>query len=119
MARFLIVDDSSTIRAILRDNLAAIGHSVAGEAAGGREAVRLFSELAPDFVLMDIAIEDIDGFEAIRRIRAFAPEARVIVITALPREQIDADLRALRVTGYLAKPFTQENLRLTLAAADG
>ncbi len=119
MARALIVDDSTLIRRIIADELGLIGHAVVGEAAGGREAVRLFGELRPDLVLMDLALEECDGIESIRRIRALSPTVRIIVVSALEAENVGRQLVELRVDGYLRKPFTPEELRGVLADRDG
>jgi two-component system chemotaxis response regulator CheY len=116
MARVLIVDDSNVIRGILKNELENLGHAVVAEAAGGREAVRLFATASPDLVLMDVALEDIDGLEAIRRIRAVSKTARIIIVSALARENVAAAADGLGVDGYLGKPFTPEDLRGALAA---
>jgi two-component system chemotaxis response regulator CheY len=119
MSRALIVDDSTLIRSIIAEELRSLGHEVAGEAAGGREAVRLFGELVPDLVLMDLALDEIDGLESIRLIRALSPSVRIVVVSALARENVARELCELCVNGYLRKPFTPEELRDTLAASDG
>ncbi|MBN2353707.1 MAG: response regulator [Spirochaetales bacterium] len=119
MSRALIVDDSTLIRSIIAEELRRLGHEVAGEAAGGREAVRLFGELIPDLVFMDLALDEIDGLESIRRIRALSPSVRIVVVSALERANVASELQALGVDRYLRKPFTPEDLRAVLAADNG
>jgi CheY-like chemotaxis protein len=88
-------------------------------AAGGEEAVRMVLDLRPDLVLMDIALEGIDGLETIRRIRAVAPGARVIVVSALAQESVREQAQGLRLDGLLTKPFTTAELKSALEAGHG
>jgi DNA-binding NarL/FixJ family response regulator len=102
--RLLIVDD----HAIVRDGLVAMMEqqsdvTVAGEAANGLEAVRSFREVRPDVTLMDLRMPEMDGVEAITRIREEAPGARIIVLTTYDGdEDIYRGLRA-GAMGYLLK----------------
>ena len=81
----LLVDDSGKIRSLLRTllaNLASLG--VVGEAADGKHAIELASELQPDVVVLDLQLPILDGLDALPAIRAAAPAARVVVYTAAP-----------------------------------
>jgi DNA-binding NarL/FixJ family response regulator len=102
--RVLLIDTSVVVRAGLRIALHEGGHTeVAGEAATGQAAVQLAAELRPDVVIMDCALSDMEGSEAIRRIKAAAPQVRVLIFaSALSGPQIQAALRA-GAGGFLPK----------------
>jgi DNA-binding NarL/FixJ family response regulator len=109
--RVLLVDD----HAIVREGLRALleeegGFAVAGEAADGERAVAAARELAPDVILMDLLMPGVDGLEALRRIRATDPEARVLVLTSAQddravRQAIDAG-----AVGFLFKDVSRRDL---------
>ena len=80
--RVLIADDRSQARDGLRALLATVAEvEVIGEAANGREVVRLVEETGPDVVLMDARMPLMDGLEATRRIKEHYPGVKVIVLT--------------------------------------
>ena len=77
----LIVDDSVRMRATVRSLLSPSGAQVVGECGTGAEAVTMYADLRPDWVLMDIAMPGMDGITATQRIRAEHPTAKVIIVT--------------------------------------
>jgi len=80
--RVLLVDDSPTVRAVLRRLLStAPDLQVVGDAADGRSAVALAEQLRPDVVLMDITMPELDGFEATRQIMEKTPTAILVFST--------------------------------------
>lgn len=103
MTKVLLVDDHRLLRESLRRTLEETGLEVAGEAADGNEAVRLAAELAPDVVLMDVSMPQLDGVEATRLIRRQMPEIRVVMLTMHAED--DVLTRAMRAgaAGYLVK----------------
>lgn len=81
-ARILIVDDVADVRRDLRLLLEITGRfQVVGDAAGGLEAVNLALLLRPDVVMMDLAMPDMDGYEATARIKADLADCRVVALT--------------------------------------
>jgi DNA-binding NarL/FixJ family response regulator len=109
--RVLIVDDDALMRAGLRgvlSNDAAI--EVVGEAGDGRDAVHRARLLAPDVVLMDVRMPDLDGIAATERVLSEAPGARVVILTTF--EQDDYIFGALRAgaSGFLLKRTRPEEL---------
>ena len=65
MARILIVDDAKFMRITLTNILKNANHEIVGEAENGREAVRLYRELKPDLVTMDITMPEMSGLDAV------------------------------------------------------
>ncbi len=95
MTTVLIADDEDLMRAGLIELLTADpGIQVVGEAATGREAVALARRLAPDVVLMDVRMPDLDGIAATRELVGTVPEAKVLILTTF--EQDDYVFGALR-----------------------
>jgi DNA-binding NarL/FixJ family response regulator len=79
--RVLIADDQPETCVLLRAVLEEEGLNVVGTAGGGIEAVSMVEDLAPDVILMDLRMPDLDGVQAARRIRATRPNIQVILLT--------------------------------------
>lgn len=100
----LIVDDHQVVRRGLAAYLELDARvCVVGEAADGGEACEKYERLRPDVVLLDLQMEPIDGLEALRRIRAFDPEARVIVLTSFVDSAHVIPAVEAGANGYLLK----------------
>lgn len=111
MTRVLIADDDHLMRAGLVELLTADPEiEVIGEASTGREAVERAHRLAPDVVLMDVRMPDLDGINATRELARAAPAARVLILTTF--EQDDYIFGALRAgaSGFLLKRTRPEEL---------
>ena len=81
--RVLVVDDSEVFRNVLAVVVAATpGFELIGSAASGREALHVIEDLAPDLVLMDVQMPDLDGVETGLRIRRHYPQTVVLLLTA-------------------------------------
>ena len=109
--RILIADDHP----VVRDGLAAMlgtqpDFEVVATAANGQEAVRLAAELGPDVVLLDLEMPELDGVEALARLRAASPAVRALVFTAFDTdERILSAVRA-GAQGYLLKGAPRDEL---------
>ncbi len=87
--RILIVDDSETTRRILRAIVRSRDWTVCGEAENGRSGIRQFQELKPDLVLIDLAMPDINGIEAAKRMSTLNPKVPLILFTILDLEGLE------------------------------
>jgi two-component system, NarL family, invasion response regulator UvrY len=109
--RVMLVDDHAVVRMGFRLLLeGAADIRVAAEADSGEEAVRAFPEIKPDVVVMDISMPGIGGIEAIDRILAREPQARILVLSA--HEDAMHARRVLKAgaVGYLTKRSAAEEL---------
>ena len=115
--RIVLADDHALVRAGMRALLERIeGVSVVAEAGNGREAVALASDLAPDVVVMDISMKELNGIEATGLVKAQAPGVRVIIVSMHTTE--DYVVRAMRAgaDGYLVKDAAPQELCMSLDA---
>lgn len=114
MASVLIVDDAAFMRLTIRQMLEAHGHSVAGEAGDGIEAIRKFKELKPDVVLLDITMPEMDGLETLKRLREQDSSAKIIICTALGHQEKVAQAIENGASDFIVKPFKEERLMSAL-----
>ena len=117
MIRVVIADDQDLVREGLRMMLSAESDiEVVGEARTGREALNRVHELAPDVVLMDIRMPEVDGIEATSRLVAAGATARVLVLTTFDLDEYV--YRAMRsgASGFLLKDATREQLSAAVRA---
>ena len=109
--RILVVEDNEKNMKLFRDVLSATGYRTL-EATNGGEAVDLATEHAPDLVLMDIQMPDVDGVEALRRLRADERTADipVLAVTAQAMQGDRERFLAEGFDGYLSKPVNVREL---------
>jgi NarL family two-component system response regulator LiaR len=109
--RVFVADD----HAIVRKGIAAVLEivpdiEVVGEAVSGRDAVYLVEQLRPDVILMDLVMPEMDGIEAIRRIKDRQPEARILVLTTFAAEDKIFPAIKAGALGYHLKDSRPEEL---------
>jgi two-component system response regulator NreC len=109
--RILLVDDHAVVRAGLRMLLGADPElEIVGEAENGAQALRLTGELAPDVVLMDISMPDMNGIEATRRIKVENQHAAVLALTMHEDDQYFFAMLAAGASGYVPKRAAPDDL---------
>src|SRR5512137_1896995 len=114
----LIVDDHAVVRSGIRGFLEAQPDlQVVGEASTGAEGVKLAAELVPDVVLMDLAMPEMDGVEATRRIRDTSPRTRVVVLTSFHDDAHIFPAVKAGALSYLLKDVGPEELAQTVRLA--
>jgi NarL family two-component system response regulator LiaR len=118
LIRVLIVDDHAVVRKGLQMFLAAEPSiALVGEAANGRDAIAKARELAPDVVLMDLVMPQVDGVEATCEIKRHCPRTEIIILTSFSEEEnVVAALQAGAI-GYLLKDAQEDMLVEAIKAA--
>lgn len=115
--KVVLADDHALVRAGIKALLERLsGIQVVGEASDGREALKLVDRLAPDIVLMDIAMPGLNGLEAVDRIVHDHPDTSVIILSVFSDEESVARSLQKGVSGYLVKGSAPAELELALRA---
>jgi two-component system chemotaxis response regulator CheY len=110
--KFLIVDDFSTMRRIVRNLLKEIGYTNADEAEDGAAALAKLKGGAFDFVVSDINMPNMNGFELLSQIKADATikHLPVLMVTAEAKKEDIVTAAQAGAAGYIVKPFTKATL---------
>ena len=106
----LIVDDATFIRNMVRKSLLPPDFTVVGEAANGIEAIRMYNELKPDVITMDITMRGMDGLTALEEILKASPEAKIIMLSSLGEEKFIRKAISLGAKDFITKPFKPDRL---------
>jgi two-component system chemotaxis response regulator CheY len=110
--RFLIVDDFSTMRRIVRNLLKEIGYSNAEEAEDGAIALNMLRASKFDFVVSDINMPNMNGFELLKHIKSdhSLKAVPVLMVTAEAKKEDIVAAAQAGAAGYIVKPFTKATL---------
>jgi two-component system, NarL family, response regulator LiaR len=107
----VIADSDPLARRVIREALQdRTGFVIPGEASSGREAVELALHYRPEVVLMEASLPSIDGLEATRRIRAEAPEVRVLIFSRDDREEVQLEALQAGASGFISKNVAVETV---------
>ena len=109
--RYMIVDDNAGMRSMIRQFVCTPADAVV-ECADGPMAVRHYPAFRPDFVLMDVEMAPMDGFETTKQIRSQDPAARVIFITGHDTSAFRTKAQMLNAAGFVPKENLPELISL-------
>lgn len=115
--RLMIVDDSSMIRSRISRIVQGGGLSgvaIVGLARNGAEAVRIARATLPDVVTMDLTMPEMDGVQCITQVLKILPKVNILVVSALSDKSTAIAALKQGARGFVAKPFTDEQLQLAL-----
>lgn len=112
--RVMIVDDSKISRTILANHLSKTNFEVVAMAADAAEALKLYQELNPEIVTMDMNLPDADGIECSKKIRGYDPDAKIVMISAMKDASLVAQGRAAGISAFLQKPVNTNDIIETL-----
>ena len=106
----LICDDAAFMRMMIKDILSKNGYNVVGEAENGARAVEKYNELKPDLVLMDITMPEMDGIEALKKIKANDASATVIMCLVMGQQAMVIESIQAGAKDFIVKPFQADRV---------
>lgn len=116
----LIVDDHRTFRETARFLLESEGFHVVGEAENGESAVAQATSLAPELILLDVQLPDIDGFQVARRVTGSPPAPAVIMVSSRDDSDFGPLVAASGARGFVTKAeLSGDRLRAILESNGG
>ena len=119
MKKLLIVDDAAFMRFSIRNMLLKYDLEIVGEAANGAIGVEMYKELRPDVVTMDITMPEMTGIEALKAIKTFDPQAKVIMVSAMGQEGVVKEAIISGAKTFIVKPFKEDFLYQTICKVLG
>ena len=106
----LISDNAAFMRMMIKDILTKNGFNVVGEAENGLVAVDKYKELQPDLVLMDITMPEMDGIQALKKIREFDSAAKVVMCSAMGQQAMVIEAIQSGAKDFIVKPFQADRV---------
>ena len=104
----LVCDDAAFMRMMIKDILTKNGYNVAGEAENGAKAVEKYNELHPE--LMDITMPEMDGIQALKKIKEGDPSAMVIMCSAMGQQAMVIEAIQSGAKDFIVKPFQADRV---------
>ena len=106
----LICDDAAFMRMMIKDILTKNGYEIAGEAENGAKAVEKYNETKPDLVLMDITMPEMDGIQALKKIKEADANACGIMCSAMGQQAMVIEAIQSGAKDFIVKPFQAERV---------
>ena len=106
----LICDDAAFMRMMIKDILTKNGYNIAGEAENGAKAVEKYEETKPDLVLMDITMPEMDGIQALKKIKEKNPNASVVMCSAMGQQAMVIESIQSGARDFIVKPFQPDRV---------
>ncbi len=113
--KVLVVDDSITVRELMKQQLRENGIQNLSEAKSGTEAVQKYKTFLPDLVFLDINMPEMNGVQVLAKIMEFNPQAYVIMLSSLGTKEKISETLELGAKNFLMKPIENENLEKIIA----
>lgn len=113
--RILIVDDAAFMRMMLKNILTKGGYEVCEEAQDGVQAVEKFVACNPDLTILDITMPNMDGIEALKKIKGINAGAKVIMCSAMGQEAMVVEAIKSGAMDFIVKPFQGDRLLAAIA----
>ena len=117
MSTVLIVDDAAFMRLNLKNIMNDTDLEVVGEAENGKESIKKYKELKPDLVTMDITMPEMNGIEALKKIKEIDSEANVIVCSAMGQQKMVVQAVEAGAKDFVVKPFDENRIKNALNKA--
>ncbi len=108
--KILVVDDAAFMRMMIKDILIKGGYEIVGEAENGIKAVEKYKNTHPDLVFMDITMPEMDGVEALKKIRQYDPGANIIMCSAMGQQAMVNEAIRFGAKDFVVKPFQAERI---------
>lgn len=110
MYKIMVVDDAGFMRMMIKTCLTKAGYTDVIEGEDGEKAVGLYKAEKPDLVFMDITMPNLDGIGALKEIRAFDPNAKIIMCSAMGQEAMVMEAIKSGAMDFIVKPFKQDRI---------
>ncbi|NLT95043.1 MAG: response regulator [Clostridia bacterium] len=108
--KILVVDDAAFMRMMIKDILTKNGYEVIGEAENGKVAIEKYRELQPDLVTMDITMPEMDGIQAVRKIKEINANAKIVMCSAMGQQAMVIDAIQAGAKDFIVKPFQPDRV---------
>ena len=113
MAKILVTDDSMFMRNMIKTMIHEEGYQTC-EAGNGKEMLEVYDRELPDIVTLDITMPEMDGIEALKRLKAKHPDAKVVMCSAMGQQAMVIESIQAGAANFLVKPFEKDKVVDTL-----
>lgn len=110
MKTVMIVDDAPFMRITIKRILENNEFNIVAEAENGYKAIEMYMKFKPDIISLDITMPEMDGIEALKKIKEINSKVKVIMVTAMGQDNLVREAIKLGATSFLVKPFNENQL---------